>query len=112
MCGPLDTVRLRGDDAEFSCTTNESDPVNWMHNENEPFMVGEDVKDNFRNKYKVTRDGGRNVLNVKNISILDGGKYTCIDKMGVGARAAAELIVVGKYYSQKLLLVNSILRSK
>ena len=110
-CGPVDTVFLRGEDVELSCTTDQIEPVNWQHNKNKLILVGGDVRNILGRKYAVRRDGGYNVLTVRNVSMLDSGKYTCIDNNGVGERSAsADLIVLGKLvYSENCKIFDNFL---
>ena len=48
---------------------------------------------------QVKRTGDLTTLTLNNVSLSDGGSYNCIDKLGMGEMASAELIVLGTYYT-------------
>ena len=60
-------------------------------------FTGGYVDDRFTEKYSVTKREGVYLLTLINASLSDVGTYTCIDKLGLGESAAAELVLLSKY---------------
>ena len=97
---PENVALRRGETARFSCGTDDAEHVNWKHRpagsnaDNFIYKSGSIIAE-LASKYRVTRNSSNYELIIVNTSILDGGTYICIDRVGLGDWASAELIVIG-----------------
>ena len=111
---PRDAIVLQGRSVTFICETDGREPVNWIqrpltsHIHKGIFIAGVTIE-SVRNKFSIKMDGKELILNTALLS--DSGIYTCIDNLGLGEEASAELIVLGKdiirdQYKNRIFNVN------
>jgi len=110
VSGPSDTIFQEGGDVQLSCCSNLLVPVKWTRVifESIDFQVIYEgvIVDKFLPRFGVSNgpDGFQN-LTIKNILLIDAGKYTCIDNGGFGVAdgqfASAELTVCGRSHRFK-----------
>ena len=98
---PRDAVVRQGQMAEFSCQTNERETVNWNYQPRKSLtdvdiVTAGSLVQSMEDKFAVSIDDLGAVLILKNASMSDSGTYTCIDNLGLGERASAELILLGE----------------
>ena len=99
---PQYAVVQQGQAVEFCCETDQLDPVNWncrLHGseKDERIVTGGGVGEKYRNKYRMITSDNVYTLILINASVEDSGTYSCIDTLGLGESASAQLIVLGKY---------------
>ena len=110
---PEDIAVQRGNDAVFVCESNLSRPTNWQYRPllsvlHVRLVVAGWVLDNLKDKVDFQQVGHLNILTIKNVSLSDAGSYECIDKVGMGETASAELIVLGKIEVQITIFTPSL----
>lgn len=99
---PADNVVRYGQTAEFKCTSDGSEPVNWFFKNSTissdiRIVSGGSIIDTFLEKYELM--GNAEVLIVHSTSKEDVGTYKCIDNVGYGDAAYAELVALGNWRS-------------
>ena len=99
---PSNTVELQGNTARFSCETDSAAAINWNFDSFPAsptglrLVTGGILVESFSNKFTLTIEWQRSVLTLNSITKSDSGTYSCIDELGMGEKASAELIVLGK----------------
>ena len=58
-------------------------------------VVGGILTDMYAQRFIMRINDGDNSLIISNASLADSGTYTCTEKFGFGAKATADLIVLG-----------------
>ena len=100
-----------GETVQFECEVtfgeHDGDVLAWFFEDKkvyQQFALSEDYPEG-RTKYSVTKNGNHFTLNVKNITMEDGGEYNCST---LTSKATAYLLVLGKDTSNDLNQLNII----
>ena len=98
---PQDAIVQQGDAVEFSCETTDTKPFTWHFTSKSGIechiVTGGRVSDIFKDRFIMTSRDNVYVLRIINTSLADCGSYTCVDMLGLGDSASAELIVLSEY---------------
>lgn len=92
----------RGQSVRFHCSTNETELlVSWHFRSaatarDVRIVTGGSIVFDLKDRFAVTNFGAHSVLELTNASAADAGAYQCIDKLGMGETATAELIILGE----------------
>ncbi|CAD5115012.1 DgyrCDS4034 [Dimorphilus gyrociliatus] len=97
---PENYVGKIDDDFTLECKSNgEQRDMRWFNNKVKMINTPNGVKDEFKNKYEIVKEGGRFDLIVKNPTIEDGGIYRCMDDSE--DKEADAILVTEPSYSSK-----------
>ena len=91
----------QGERVEFSCGSNKNESIDWRFRPSATQTEISIVKSGrfvirFKDKIKSSKNGAYKLI-INSASMNDGGTYTCIDEMGFGEAASAELTVLGNF---------------
>ena len=115
---PRDVVVLQGERVEFICGSSINESVSWHYRPTSSqtevrILSGGRLINQFKTKFTAKENGVYKLI-INNSSLADGGTYICIENLGFGEKASAELTIIGtirlSVIAKRILFIIIILR--